>query len=447
MSRTILDKADLMKAYIGKRPGSEKLHQQAVQLFSANGATHGARILDPFRPYVTHAKGVRKWDVDGNEYIDYVMGHGALILGHSHPEWVKAVQEQLAKGVHFGENHQLEIEWAELIKSMMPVAERVEYCACGNEANMLGIRLARLFTGRKKVLRFVENFHGWGDEVAMEGNAGLVNPEVKVIAMNDINLVEKELATKQYAIIMTEGGGAHMAGQIPWDTDFIQALGDIAKKYGTLWLIDEVVTGFREDRGGWQSVVGVKPDLTSLGKCTSGGMAIGAIAGRADVFEAFNPKTPAERYLRHTGTWNGNPLLCSAGVAACKMYLDGEPQKKAREMGTYLREKGNLILKERGVNGRLYGRTIIHPYFGPIDFEPDNEYSPPTRDVPKIISKEMAAAKTLLGLHLMHRGIATMGGRFFVLSSVHTKQDIDQTMEAFTSSIEDMLSEGLLPTA
>lgn len=446
MIRTILNKAGLLNEYIRKHPGSEKLHERAVEFFSANGATHAARLLDPFRPYVTHAKGVRKWDVDSNEYIDYVMGHGALILGHSHPEWVKAVQEQVAKGVHFGENHQLEVEWAELIKSMMPVAERVEYCACGNEANLLGIRLARLFTGRKKVLRFVENFHGWGDEVAMEGNAGLVNPEVKVIAMNDLNLVEKELATKEYAIVMTEGGGAHMAGQIPWDTDFIQALGDLAKKYGTLWLIDEVVTGFREDRGGWQSLVGVKPDLTSLGKCTSGGIAVGVIVGRADVFESFDPKTPTERYMRHTGTWNGNPLLCSAGVAACKMYLDGEPQKKAREMGTYLRQKGNQILRERNVSGCLYGRTVIHLYFGPIDFEPDNEYSPPAKDVLRILSKEMAAVKTLLGLHLMHRGIATMGGRFFVLSSVHNKQDVDQTMEAFASSIDDMLTEGVLPT-
>lgn len=446
MSRTVLDKAGLMQEYIRKHPGSEKLHERAVKFFSANGATHAARILDPFRPYITHSEDVRKWDVDGHEYIDYVMGHGALILGHGHPEWVKAVQEQVAKGVHFGENQQLEIEWAELIRSMMPVAERVEYCACGNEANMLGIRLARLFTGREKVLRFAENFHGWGDEVAMEGNAGLINPEVKVIKMNDINLVEKELATKEYAIVMTEGGGAHMAGQIPWDTEFIQALGDLAKKYGTLWLIDEVVTGFREDRGGWQSLVGVKPDLTSLGKCTSGGMAVGVIVGRADVFESFNPKAPAERYMRHTGTWNGNPLLCSAGVAACKMYLDGEPQKKAREMGTYLREKGNQILRKQNISGRLYGRTIIHLHFGPIDFEPDNEYSPPTKDVSRIVSKEMAAVKTLLGLHLMHRGIATMGGRSFILSSVHTKQDIDQTMEAFASSIDDMLAEGVLPT-
>jgi len=446
MNRIVMNKAKLFAEYVKKRPGSEKLHEEAAKLFSASGATHSARILDPFRPYITHAQGVKKWDVDGNEYIDYCMGHGALILGHSHPAWVKAVQEQVAKGVHFSENHKLEVEWAELIKSMMPVAESVEFCACGNEANMLGIRLARLFTGRRKVLRFVENFHGWADEVVMAGTAGVVTPEVKVIPMNDLNLVEEELATKEYALVMTEGGGAHMAGQIPWDTEFIQALSGITGKYGTLWLIDEVVTGFREDRGGWQAVAGVKPDLTSLGKCTSGGMAVGIIVGRADIFEALYPKTPAERCMRHTGTWNGNPLLSSAGVAACTMYKDGEPQKKTAEMAAYLREEGNKILMQRKISGRLYGRTIVHLYLGPIDFEPRDEFSPPTRDVAKIMSPEMAAVKTILCLHLLHRGIATMGGRFFVLSAVHTKRDIDQAMEAFASSLDDLVAEGLLET-
>jgi len=446
MTRTVLTKASLVAEYVKKRPGSKKWHDRAVPLFSANGATHSARILDPFRPYITHAQGVKKWDVDGNEYIDYCMGHGALILGHSHPKWVKAVQEQLAKGVHFGENHQLEVEWAELIKSMMPVAERVEFCACGQEANLMAIRLARIFTGRKKILRFVENFHGWADEVAPEGSAGVSTPDVKIIPMNNLNLLEAELATREYALVMTEGGGAHMAGQIPWDTEFIQALAGITRKYGTLWLIDEVVTGFREDRGGWQAIAGVRPDLTSLGKCTSGGMAVGVIVGRADVFEAFNPKTPVERRIRHTGTWNSNPLLSSAGVAACQLYRDGEPQKKAAEMAAYLREEGNKILRQRKISGRLYGRTIVHLYLGPTDFEPRDEFSPPTRDVAKIMNPEMAAVKTMLCLHLLHRGIATMGGRFFVLSAVHTRQDIDQAMAAFASSLDDLVAEGWLET-
>ena len=435
---------NIIEEYKRTHSGSQKLYERAIKVFAANGATHNARILEPFRPYITHAKGSRKWDVDGNEYVDYTLGHGGLILGHSHPAIVQAVQEQMAKGVHYGENHELEVEWAELIKSMMPVAERVEFCACGNEANLMAIRLARTFTNRKKVLRFEENFHGWASEVAPAGSAGVIEPEVNIIPMNDLKRVEEELATKEYAILMTEGGGAHMAGQIPWDTDFIQALSGVTKKYGTIWLMDEVVTGFRDAPGGWQSIVGVKPDLTTLGKCVSGGLAIGAVIGPADIFEAFNPKIPLERRIRHSGTWNANPLLCSAGITACKLYLNGEPQKKAYELGVYLREQGNKALKKRNISGRFYGRSIVHLYLGPIDYESPDPILPPTKDVKKLLNPEMAALKSRLCLHLLQRGIATMGGRFFILSAAHTKEDIDETIEAFGSAVDDVVKEKVL---
>ncbi len=444
MSGTMLTRESLVEQYKQTHPGSQKLHDRAVKVFSANGATHGARILEPFRPYITHAKGSRKWDVDGNEYIDYGMGHGGLILGHSHPAIVQAVQEQMAKGVHYSENHELEVEWVELIKKLMPMVERTEFCACGQEANIMAIRLARIFTGRKKVLRFEENFHGWADEVVSKGAAGVVAPEVTIIPMNELNKVEEELAKKEYAIIMTEGGGAHMAGQIPWDTEFIHALSGLTKKYGTLWLIDEVVTGFRDAPGGWQSLVGVTPDMTTLGKCVSGGLAVGAVVGRADIFEAFNPKTPLERRIRHTGTWNANPLLCSAGVTACKLYLDGEPQKRAYELGVYLRDQGNKVLKKLNISGRLYGRSIVHLYLGPIDYEPSDPNLPPTKDVKKIINPAMVTLRSQLCLHLLQRGIATLGARFFVLSAAHTKEDIEQTIDAFGSALDDIVAEGIL---
>ena len=436
---------DIIAEYQKVHPISQKWHERALQLFSENGATHQARILDPFRPYITHAKGSRKWDVDGNEYIDYVMAHGALILGHSHPAIVQAVQEQMAKGVHYGDNHQLEVEWAELIKKMMPMAERIEFCACGQEANMMAIRLARTFTGRRKILRFEDNFHGWGDEVSPLGSAGVVTPDVTIIPMNDLNRVEEELKKKEYAIVMPEGGGAHMAGQIPWDTDFIRSLPSLTKKYGTLWLIDEVVTGFRDAAGGWQSLVGVTPDLTILGKCVGGGLAVGAVVGRSDIFEALNPGTPVERRITHTGTWNANPLLSSAGVAACKLYLNGEPQKKANELGNYLREQGNRVLKERNISGRLYGRTIVHLYLGPLDFEPSDPNIPPTRDVQKIMDPAMVAIKRRLCLHLLQRGIATMRGGFFILSAAHTREDIDRTVDAFGDSLDAMMAEEGIP--
>lgn len=310
---------------------------------------------------------------------------------------------------------------------------------------MMAIRLSRMFTGRRKVLRFIENFHGWADEVIAPESPGIVADAVTVVPGHDLNRLEAELAKKEYAILFTEGGGAHMAGQIPWEADFIRALPSLTQKYGTVWLIDEVVTGFRDATGGWQATIGVTPDLTSLGKTVGGGLSVGAVGGRADIMDMLKPKTPPQPSLRHSGTWNANPLTAAAGIAACKLYLNGEPQKKAREMGNYLREKGNQALKKRGVSGRLYGRTIVHLYLGPIDYEPSDDTLPPTKDVQKLIGE--GATKENLCLHLLHRGVTTMGGRFFVMSAVHTKEDIDQTVEALGSSLDAMLADGVLQKA
>ena len=219
----------------------------------------------------------------------------------------------------------------------------------------------------------------------------------------------------------------------------------LTKKYGILWLIDEVVTGFRDAVGGRQSLVSVTPDLTILGKCVGGGLAVGAVVGRSDIFEALDPRTPVERRITHTGTWNANSLLSAAGVTACKLYLDGEPQKKSNELGTYLREQGNRVLKERNISGRLYGRTIVHLYLGPLDYEPSDDTMPPTKDVCKLMAG--ASIKARLCLHLLHRGVSTMGARFFILSVAHTKEDIDQTVKAFRDSLDAMIAEHALNKA
>ena len=435
----------IVEEYIKAHPGSHKLHGQAEKIFPANGATHTARLLDPFRPYITHAKGSKKWDVDGNEYIDYVMGHGALVLGHANPAAVEAVQAQVARGFHYGEEHELALEWAQLIQKMIPVAERVEFFACGQEANMMAVRMSRLFTGRKKVLRFVEDYHGWADELVVIGTPGTVQDEAKEIPGHNLDLLEKELATKEYAIVLLEGGGAHMAGQIPWDPDFVHAIPALTKKYGTVFLIDEVVTGFRGAPGGWQSIIGVTPDLTSLGKAVSGGVSAGALGGRADIMEMLKPKAPPQKFLGHAGTWNANPLTCSAGVAICKQYVNGEPQKKLVQMGDYLRKKGNQAMKDAGISGRLYGRNIVHLHLGPIDYEPSDDTLPPTKDAQKLLGG--GAAKTELCLRLLQSGVATMGGRFFVMSAVHSEADVDQTLNTFISALKEMAAEGTVPTA
>ncbi|GAG95862.1 unnamed protein product, partial [marine sediment metagenome] len=256
----------------------------------------------------------------------------------------------------------------------------------------------------------------------------------------DLDRVEEELATGKYAIFMTEGGGARMGGQIPLDFDFVRALPVLAHKYGTVWLLDEVVTGFRDAPGGFQSLVGVKPDLTSLGKCVAGGLGAGVLVGRADIMEALSPKTPKNRHVSRTGTWNANPLTCAAGVAALKLYQDGEPQKKASELAAYLREKGNQLFKEKGIGGWLYGRSITHVYLGPFDFKPD-ETMPSTKDIDKIMRLE---TKVRLCQHLVQRGVSTMSARMFIFSCVHTVEDIDRTIKALGDSLDAMLAEGTI---
>ena len=438
----------IVDAYRKAHSQSETLHNRALKTFAGDGTTHVARLLDPYRPYITHAKGSRKWDVDGNEYIDYVMGHGALILGHSHPDIVTAVQEQVAKGTHYGENHDLEIEWAELIKSMMPSAERVEFFPCGNEANMMAMRVARCSTGRTKILKFADHFHGWNDHLSPPESAGTIPEDNSIytasIPANDLDAIERELATKQYAALFTEGGGASLGGAQPLHEDFTKAIHDVTRMYGTLWILDEVVTGFRDyvsaDEQGWQSVLGVKPDLTTLGKCIGGGLGAGAIVGRADIMDAFHP-TDDKEYIRHTGTWNANPLTAAAGVAACRLYKTGEPQRVAASAAATLRRIANGFFRNRDLSVRLYSRSIAHMYIGPIDCDAGDDTTLPTENYAYVTNPQLAPMRQRLCLHLLQRGVATMGARCFIMSCVHTEEDINRTVEALTESIESMIAD------
>ncbi len=428
--------------FVASHPRSKQLHERALSHFAARGATHVGRMWHPFGIYITHGQGSRIWDVDGHEYIDYRNGHGALILGHGHPAIVKAIQEQTTRGTLYSASHELEIEWAELIKGMVPTAERVEFFACGQEANLMGIRVARAFTARTRILKFEENFHGWANELLDPGALGAVNTEVTAIPMHDLAALEEELATQQYAIVLTEGGGARLAGQIPWDPDFIRAVGPLAKRHGTIWLLDEVVTGFRDGPAGWGGVMGLRPDLTTFGKSVAGGMPAGVLTGRADVMAMLTPRPPPEGWIPHSGTWNAMPIVCAAGIAACKLLKDGLIQKRIDEMGAYMRKTGNKALQERGYNWRLYGRSIIHTYFGPADFEVDEAGNPPTRDAERMLAGD--AEKHKLGTYLLHHGIHTHQGRMFILSMAHTREDIDRTVDALISAIGDAMADGAI---
>ena len=256
---TIVEKS-LTERYEAEFPKSRKLHEQAKRLFP-NGVTHDLRHLEPFPVYVERAEGAHKWDVDGHRLVDYWAGHGALLLGHGHPAVVEAVRRQMASMTHPGACHELEIEWGEWVRRLVPSAERMRFTSSGTEATLMAIRLARLFSGKPRVLKFAGHFHGWHDAVipaadppydggAVPGVPPEVQAETVVIPPNDAAAVEQTLASDaSIGCVILEPTGGHF-GQVPVRGEFLRALRELTAKHQRILIFDEVITGFRVAPGG-----------------------------------------------------------------------------------------------------------------------------------------------------------------------------------------------------
>lgn len=441
--------------YIKRFPKSRALFEKACGILP-RGVTHDAWFMLPFPIYISRAQGSHKWDVDGYEYIDYFGGHGALMLGHGHPSLIEAVNRQIQIGTHFGACHALQLEWAEMIKELVPSAELVEFTNSGTEANMLAMRLARAFTGRDKIVRFRGHFAGFADHV-MVGfappwdvpmSSGLLSFDIEntlVIPANDKVALEKVLSEGDVAMLMVEAAGA-FSGVTGIASDFYQTMRDLTKKYDTLLHFDEIVTGFRFSPGGVQATKGIKPDLTSLGKILTGGMpGAGAIVGRANVMEMLLFKDDSwNRFKRvsHTGTFNGNPLCAAAGIATLKIVSSGEPQKRASELAQMLRQRLQTAIIDRGVTGCVYGdSSTYHIYLGHCDLRENCDRSVclfEEKERPLPLGRLLAMNATLNGVHLTNRGYDGF------VSAVHTESDIEMTIQAFGKSIDALIEEGLL---
>ena len=250
----------LAERFAAEFPLSQKLHDQACRVFP-HGVTHDGRYLEGFPIYVDRAAGGRKWTVEGKELVDYWSGHGALLLGHSHPAVVEAVQRQMAKATHPGACHEKEVEWGQLVQRLVPTAETVRFTSSGTEATLMALRLARIFTGRPRVLKFAGHFHGWHDflipaaDPPYDGAAPPgIPPEVAALTVvlppNDIDAVERTLrADPQIGCVILEPTGGHW-GAVPIRGPFLHALRDITTRLDRLLIFDEVITGFRVAPGG-----------------------------------------------------------------------------------------------------------------------------------------------------------------------------------------------------
>lgn len=451
MSQATLPRLSLVERYTAAFPRSQKLHEQARSLFP-NGVTHDARHLPPFGVYVDRALGSHKWTVEGRELIDFWSGHGAILLGHSHPAVVEAVQRQMEKATHPGACHEREIEWARLVQRLIPSAERVRFTGSGTEATMMALRLARIYTGKPRVLKFVGHFHGWNDflypgadapyEAAVPGILREVAQNTVIIPPNDLDLVERTLRDDpQIGCVILEPTGGHW-GQVPVRGPFLKGLREITTRHKRLLIFDEVITGFRVSPGGAQGHYCIKPDLTTLAKILAGGLPGGCVAGRADILEylEFRPGKPK---MRHPGTFNANPLSASAGIATLQIVAEGQACTRANAVGQELRQSLNALFAERGESWAVYGEfstfKFLPGYAGPRptgdDFLPYGG-ALDKLDGPKDAKLSQAFRQGMLlhGVDLMG-----MGG---MTTAAHTQTDIELTVAAVANTLDLLREEG-----
>ncbi len=318
----------LLKKYFEKTPLSRRLYERAVKVFPA-GVTYHLRWFHPYPIYIREAKGPYVWDVDGNKYVDFWMGHGSQLLGHNSDvikENVLKVLDNL--GSHVGFEHELTLEYAGLLSKIIPSIEQLRFTNSGTEAAMYAIRLARAYTGRLKIVKVNGGWHGAYDALHIgvsppysePGSAGLPYDSVKhtiTVPFNDLEALEKALKGRDVAAFIVEpvlGAG----GMIEARRDYLKGVRELTEQYDTLLIFDEVITMFRISLGGAQEYYGVKPDITVLGKAIGGGYpGSGAFGGKAEIMKMLDHIAQPDPRARsaHGGTFTGNPITLAAGYA------------------------------------------------------------------------------------------------------------------------------------
>ncbi len=451
-----LTNSAIVQAYCDKTPTSAKLAYDARRRI-AGGVTHDGRYLEPHGIFVTRASGSRKWDVDGNEYVDYSGGHGALLLGHNHPEVVEAIAQQLALGTHYGSSHELENRWAERVCQMVPSAESVRFTSSGTEATLLAVRLARAFTGRAKLVRFIGHFHGWHDHMAFGVGShfdGTATPGVLTeVASNvclapagDVQGTQQLLDGGDIAAVIIEPTGASW-GQLPVLKEFLVELRRMTSQRDIVLIFDEVISGFRCSPGGAQEYFDVTPDLTTLAKILAGGLPGGAVAGCHEMMNLLDHRAAdvsGREKIAHHGTFNANPLSAAAGGKALEIVSNTNACDKANQYAERLRDALSDVCQQEGIDWTVYGTfSGFHIYTNPQGTHVSREQLDRGEYDARLL-KAKPRPQLLMKLRL---GMLLHGVDLFVwpggpTSCVHTGDDLDRTGDAFQKTLKRLKAEG-----
>jgi glutamate-1-semialdehyde 2,1-aminomutase len=394
------------------------------------------RLPDEVQVVVREGRGSKLYDVDGREYVDYILGSGPMLIGHAHPAVVEAVMAQIAKGTTFYLPTEPTIELAERICRAAPCADKVRFVSTGNEAVSFALRLARAFTGRDKILKFEGGFHGVGDyaqySVSASGDADfpraraesagvpkVLDETVLVAPFNDVETAGRIIAEHagELAAVIIEP----LQRSIVPKPGFLQGIRQVSREHGIPMMLDEVVTGFRLAWGGAQEYYDVECDLASYGKAVSGGYPLAAIGGRADIMALCDPRNSKDpRYVQISGTLSGNPVAATAGLATLSVLEQSGTYDRLRTIGESLQRGLSEVGRRVGLPLQAPGEASV---FQPLISEHE------VTDA-RSLAKQDAKATQAFGVEMIREGIMLNPGGKMYVSTVHDEADVDRTLEA-----------------
>jgi len=411
---------------------SKALFEKAIQLIpgGVNSPVRAFKAVGGNPLFIDRANGSKIYDVDGNEYIDYVCSWGPMILGHNNAAILKAVTDAAQKGMSFGAPTEAEVKLAEKIISFAPGVEMVRMVNSGTEAVMSALRLARAFTGRRKVIKFEGCYHGHADSMLVRAGSGALTlgepdspgvPETVagdtlVAAYNDLDGVEELLRKNDAACVIVEPVAANMGVVLPKD-GFLIGLKELCGAYGALLVFDEVITGFRLAKGGAQEYYGVTADLAVYGKIIGGGLPVGAYGGRREIMELVAPGGP----VYQAGTLSGNPVAMAAGLAALTALENQEVYNHINKMGEKLACGLSAIARKSGLKACVNRiGSLVCLFFG-ID-NADDYKSVKKADTERYAGYFRAMLDS--GVYLAPSQFEAM-----FVSDAHTEGDIGETLD------------------
>jgi glutamate-1-semialdehyde 2,1-aminomutase len=427
---------------------SRELFEEARKL--TPGGVHSAlRFSDPYPIFISKAKGANIYDADDNEYIDYHLAFGPVVLGHNHPSIVAAVKNQLSKGIIYGLSNELEIEVAKKIIKHVPSTQMVRFCNTGTEATYHALRVARAYTKKEKIVKFEGAYHGWHDYVSIssgptlsaagsrksptsvpdtEGLPAGVAENVIVVPFNDAEALET--AVKKHkndvAAIITEPILHGSAACIPPKKGFLQFLREITIKHDIILIFDEVVTGFRHDLGGAQKLFNVIPDLTTFGKAMANGFPVSAVCGKEDIMERFKPTGKVD----YGGTFNGNPISMAATLATIRELERSDTYRKLFHLGETMRNQLNKTIAELKLKAQVVGfGSIFQLLFTNIKIQDYRDVLTSNVEQFKEFQKRMMREDIF---------ILPQANKRCHLSTAHTDEDIRYTIEKASEILKSM---------